>query len=191
MNGLVTQLGPLIGVVVGVVATFIATAAGARAQWRREQRSRAEDRKLDAYVAYVDASSRVFELSLRLARTRGLPTRAGPIPLESGLDQLTQATIERSQSWYRLQIVGDPATISAGRDWIQAMWAVEKFALGDFTDTSEFRQAVTHCRNMRTIFHEATRRSLGIESGTAVDLERELPVPPQSPRPVPELAGAA
>jgi hypothetical protein len=67
MHELVTQLGTLIGVVVGVAATFVATSVGTRAQWSREQRTRMEDRRLDAYVAYVAASSSVYDLSLRLA----------------------------------------------------------------------------------------------------------------------------
>lgn len=163
MHELVTQLGTLIGVVVGVTATFLATSAGSRAQWNREQRARTEDRKLDAYVAYVDTSSRVYDLSMRLARTRGLPTKSGPIALEPGLDQLTQAATERAQSWYRLQLVGDPATVSAGREWLQAVWDVEKFAIGDLNDETKFRESLARARRAQSNFHEIARRGLGIQ----------------------------
>ena len=161
MNALVTQLLTLIGVIVGVVATFIATNFGARAQWNREQRTRTEDRKLDACVAFVDASSQVLDLSERLARTRGLPISSGPIPLDAGIDQLTQAATKRSQCWYRLQLVGDPAIVSAGQEWLQASWDFEKFAIGDLTEPEKFMETEARTDQARENFYEAVRHSLG------------------------------
>jgi hypothetical protein len=137
-----------------------------------------EDRKLDACVAYIDVTTRVFDLSLRLARTHGLPTNSGPIELELGLNQLTEAAIERSQCWYRLRLVADPAAIAASRDWQHTVWEVEKYARGDLSDQTKFREAVDHARRARANFHETARRSLGIKDEEP--LEETSPVQQQS-----------
>jgi hypothetical protein len=165
---LIDQIPALIGVIIGVAATYITTRAGARAQWKREQDVRSEDRRLDAYVAYTEATSRVYELCLRLGRSRGLPTGSGSMPLDIGLDQLTQAATDRTRSWYRLQLVGDSATVAAGREWLHAMWDVEKFAIGDLDDTTEWRKALDEARRMRSAFHQTARESLGTLDRVAV-----------------------
>jgi hypothetical protein len=162
MHELLAQIPALIGVVIGVAASYITTSAGARAQWNREQHARSEDRRLDAYAGYAESTSRVYDLCLRLARTRGLPTASGPIPLNTGVDQLTQAATERTQSWYRLQLIGSLAAVTAGREWLDAVWDVEKFAIGDLDSPAEWGEAIDKARRARSAFHEAARRDLGM-----------------------------
>ena len=129
MDNFLNQLPALLGVIVGAAASYLATSAGDKTRWMRSQRVRWEDKRVQVYADYGHAVKRVYELSKRLAASRGLPTNAGPLPLDSGLEDLTQAGIERSEMWERLLLVGDPDAVAAARTWHHILWQLEAFAL--------------------------------------------------------------
>ena len=168
MNPLLTQLPTLLGVIVGAGASYLTTSAGAKTQWARTQQARWEDKRSQAYADYADASTRVDDLTHRIARTRGLPTNSGPLPLKNGLDDLTKASNERNRLWHRLQLIGDPATVNAGLEWRNAVWRLERFARGEhgYSDPEQWTQATHEAGKAQFLFYEAARRDLRIDSGS-------------------------
>jgi hypothetical protein len=159
------QLPALLGVVVGAAASYLATSAGQRSQWSRSERVRWEEKRVQVYTDYGYAAKRVYELSKRVAKTRGLPTRAGGSPLESGQDEMRQAADERSQVWEKLLLVGDPGMLDAAGTWHRAVWRMEEFAHGLFSDPDQWRDAVRAADEARSRFYAAARRDLGVTGG--------------------------
>lgn len=142
MSHFINQLPELLGVVVGVVASYLATSVREKAQWRRSPQTRWIDERVSVYAKYGHAVKRVYELSKRLAASRGLPTAAAALPLDSGLDELSQASITRSESWERLLLVGEREAVTAAREWHRSVWRMEAFALGKRVDADEWIEAV-------------------------------------------------
>jgi hypothetical protein len=170
LNDFLIQLPALIGVVVGAAASYLT----ASAQWSRSQRVRWEDKRVQVYADYGHAVKRVYELSKRLAASRGLPTLAAPLPLKNGRSDLMQASIERSEKWERLLLIGDPDTIAAARTWHRTVWRMEEFANGQLSDPDQWRDTVRVANESRSRFYEAARRDLGIVSGQLPEPDQEI-----------------
>lgn len=165
MEHFLSQLPTLVGVVVGAAASYLATIFREKTQWTRTQQARWVDERVDVYAAYGNAVKRVYELSKRLAASRGLPTAAAAVPLDTGLDELSQASIARSEVWEKLLLVGDPETVAAARAWHRSVWDMEAFALGKYDQALEWTEAVRTANGLRSRFYEIARRDLGITSG--------------------------
>jgi hypothetical protein len=165
VDNFLNQLPALLGVIVGAAASYLATSAGDKTRWMRSQRVRWEDKRVQVYADYGHAVKRVYELSKRLAASRGLPTNAGPLSLETGLEDLTQAGIERSEMWERLLLVGDPDAVAAARAWHHILWQLEAFAHGRLSDPDQWKATDRAFRDARSRFYETARHDLGITSG--------------------------
>ena len=73
MASFVQQLPALIGVVIGASASYLAGAATERARWRREQASRWDEKRAQAYADYGYAIKNVYVQCRRIADNyRGL-----------------------------------------------------------------------------------------------------------------------
>ena len=176
MNDFLVQLPALIGVVVGAGASYLATSARERTQWTRSERVRWEDKRIQVYTDYGHALKRMYALSKRIARTRGLPTTAPPISVEQGLSELSNASITRAEVWDSLLLLGDPSAIAAARAWHEKVWRLEAVAHGQLIDSVEWRKAVRAADEMQYRFYETARRTLGIDDGRLPEPEHETMV---------------
>ena len=163
MSGIVQQLPALIGVVVGALASYLAGAASERTRWRREQSARWDDKRAEAYAEYAYAVKNVYVQAMRAAelRRRGDDTGA----YEEALSELGKLTDERTAKWESVLLLGDPATIAAGRVWHRRVWQIERFARGERTDDDQLDAVHVEVNGDRERFYAAARRDLGITSG--------------------------
>jgi hypothetical protein len=162
LHQFLTELPALLGVVVGALASYLATNAGARSQWIRSQHVRWEEKRVEVYAEYAHAVKTVYELSKRVAATRGFQTTTAPLPLSPGLEDLMHATIERSQVWERLLLLGEPDVVAAAKTWHRAVRRLEEYANGVVTDPNRWRPAVRAADHARSLFYASARRDLGI-----------------------------
>lgn len=182
MASIVDQLPALIGVVIGAVTSFAVSSFAERARWQRQQSTRWDQMRAEAYAGYGHAVKNVFELSKRLAASRGLDTRSEPLqPTKAALAELADLASERTARWESVLLLGNPATISAARDWHRQVWHMELFARGDRTDPGvSWRQLVGEVTAARARFYDAARRDLGVTSGT-VPVAGRWKGPPKPP----------
>lgn len=179
MTDLLHQLPALIGVMVGALSSYLATNANERSRWRREQESRWDEARAQAYADYGHAVKRHHELCKRVAAYRGLDTRSEPLNPDETQEELARAGAERAAKWERVLLLGNPDTVAAGRIWHRRVWQIELFARGLRNDSDGWRRALDDVVAARAAFYEAARHDLGIKSG-------RLPVggPWEGPTPV-------
>jgi hypothetical protein len=165
MSSIMQQLPALIGVVLGAAASYLAGAATERARWRREQSSRWDEKRAQAYSEYGYAVKNVYVQCLRVANSRVRSGRGDPVDYDEALAQLDVLTDERTMKWETVLLLGNPETIAAARTWHRRVWQVELFARGARTDVDEYDNLLQEVIADRTRFYEAARRDLGIMSG--------------------------
>ena len=109
---IVQQLPALIGVAVGALASYLASSATERARWRREQSSRWDDRRAQAYAEYGYAVKNVYVQCQRLVevRAKGGDSQAA---MGEALAELDRLNAERTAKWEPVLLLGNPATIAA------------------------------------------------------------------------------
>jgi hypothetical protein len=174
MSGVRDQLPTLLGILVGVLATFAATSAIERSRWRRENSTRWDGRRVDAYAEFSHAIKAYIVLAQRMAAARGLGDAKLPIDPDKDLHRLVAAEERRGTTWEQVLLLGDERVIEAGRDWIVEAWRLEWFARGLLTDEQEWRETETALRRTRAAFYSAARRDLGV---SAAPLRPEVPHP--------------
>ena len=117
MSSITQQLPALIGVVVGVAASYLAGALSERTRWRREQASRWDDKRAQAYSDYGYAVKNVYVLCLRIANARVRGGAGDPDQYEESLALLGVLTDERTAKWETVLLLGSPEAITAARTW--------------------------------------------------------------------------
>lgn len=132
--------------------------------WRRERSSRWDDRRAQAYADYAYAVKNVYVQCRRAdsLRRQGADTRPA---YEQALTELERLTDERTAKWEAVLLLGDPATIEAGRIWHRRVWQVELFARGTRTDAEHLESLLDTVISDRDRFYDAARHDLGITSG--------------------------
>jgi hypothetical protein len=165
MGDFVRQLPTLVGVIVGALASYFVTSASERGRWRREQESRWDENRAQAYADYGYTVKRHYELCKRLASSRGMPTLSEPLDPVQALDELARSSAERAARWERVLLLGSPDTVAAARVWHRSVWQLELFARGLRDDTPGWKQADLAVQEARSKFYAAARRDLGIKSG--------------------------
>ena len=165
MSGIVQQLPALIGVAVGALASYLAGAASERTRWRRQQSSRWDGKRAQAYADYGFAVKNVYVQCLRIAELRRQGAKDQPAVYEEALSELGRLTDERTAKWESVLLLGHPETIAAARIWHRRVWQVERFARGQSTDSSQWDSVRTDVTADRDRFYGAARRDLGITSG--------------------------
>lgn len=190
MSGITQQLPALVGVVVGAAASYLVGAATERTRWRREQSSRWDDKRAQAYSEYGYAVKNVYVQCLRIANSRMQSGPGESADYEESLAQLGALTDERTAKWETVLLLGSPEAITAARIWHRRVWQVELFARGMRTDIDEYDGVLEAVIADRTRFYEAARCDLGIRSG-AVPVGGPWDASPhaspggESPEPVP------
>ena len=151
---------PLVGVVIGAVASFLATSAAERARWRRQQETRWDARRVEAYADYGDAVKRVYVICKQIAdaRTSG---RAHPA-IDERLAELDRLSAERTSKWETVLLLGHPETIMAARTWHRLIGEMERIVRQQSICADDWERAWTASYHERTRFYEAARRELGI-----------------------------
>lgn len=164
MSGIGQQLPALVGVVIGALASFLAGAASERTRWRRERSSRWDERRAQAYADYGYAVKNVYVTSTRAAELR-LGGEEGSAAYHEALAELGRLKVERTATWESVLLLGHPETIAAARTWHREVWQVERFALGQRTDTGQWDAVHEEINADRGRFYAAARRDLGITTG--------------------------
>jgi len=158
---LVEQLVTVGAVLAGAAGSYLTTRMADRDRFERDLRVRWDERRLDAFVAYVTGVKHVFRCASHLltARFAGdeLEDRAAL------LAEMRAAEAERSHAFERLILLGDPATVQAAHDLNDRLWKLERPA----RDAEEIDEDGWHERADAWVvalndFHAHARESLGI-----------------------------
>lgn len=165
MNPIVAQALTIAGVLLGAAATFIATNVTERSRWRRTQSARWDDKRLVAYAEYSNAVKSAVRLCRRIAETKNLLNTGQSIDLKSAFAALGEAETERAIKWETMLLLGEPATISAARDWYEQVWRLERILREDDPDKTEFVESYKEAMRLRNVFHARARTDLDVTSG--------------------------
>lgn len=182
MNPIVAQVLTIAGVLLGSAATFVVTSHTERIRWRRAQSARWDDKRLAAYSEYANAVKHMVRLCRRIAETKGLLSTGDPIDLESAFAALAEAETHRAAQWETVLLLGEPATISAARDWSVQAWRLEHILREADPDPSAFLTAYRDSMRRRNEFYASARADLDITSGPLPELTWwSLQPPPVTP----------
>jgi hypothetical protein len=167
VTALLAQLPALVGVVVGTLGTLLVTGVADHARWRRDQSVRWDQRRLEAYVEYARALKEIHLLTFRLSASRRPRAKTPPIDHEAGLELLAQAEAHRTKMWETVLLMGDPVTVTAARQWRDAIWQLELLASDQAGDGAGWMPAVRAADQARDEFYAAARASLGVAGTVA------------------------
>jgi hypothetical protein len=165
LSSILLQLPALVGVVVGAAASYLVGAATERKRWQREQSSRWDEKRAQAYSEYGYAVKNVYVQCLRIANPRVRDGGAPPANLDELISQLEVLTDERTAKWETVLLLGSPEAITAARTWHRRVWQVELFARGIRTDRENYAEVHQQIVTDRGCFYEAARDDLGIRGG--------------------------
>jgi hypothetical protein len=165
MSGVVGQLPALIGVIVGAAASYLVSSATERRRWERQQSTRWDEKRAQAYAQYGYAVKNVYYLSGRIANSRGLGPVTEQVDTADALSELARLRSERAAKWEQVLLLGSPETVAAAREWHRLVWDMHPFLHGEKTDLAEWNALFDEIAAARARFYEAARRDLGISSG--------------------------
>jgi hypothetical protein len=134
------QLPALIGVVIGALGSYLATSHMENARWRREQRARWDIDRRKAYSEYAHSVNRLTTQHGRIAAARGIKNNFMPIELDGALSRLVEFASDRGAAWEAVLLMGNQATIEAGRRWHTAVFRLEPFSRGVAQDSDEWSE---------------------------------------------------
>jgi hypothetical protein len=167
VNPIVAQVLTIAGVLLGSAATFVATSVGERTRWRRAQTARWDDKRLAAYAEYANAVKRAVRLCRQIAETKDLLDTGQRIDIDAGFAALAEAETERAIKWETVLLLGEPATISAGRAWHEQVWRLAAILR---KDGSTFVEAYKDAMRLRNEFYARARADLNVSSGDLPEL---------------------
>jgi hypothetical protein len=165
MISFIQQLPALIGVVVGATASYLASTATERRRWQRQQDTRWDERRAQAYAEYGYAVKNVYYLCGRIVNQRGLGPISEQIDITEALNELGRLTSERTAKWESVLLLGNPETVAAAREWHRSIWPMQRFVRAAHTDINEWNTLFDQAAATRERFYDAARRDLGITSG--------------------------
>jgi hypothetical protein len=131
MGSFVQQLPALLGIVIGAMASYVVGNAAAKAHWRREQSTRWDKPRADAYVDYGHAVKHMARVAHRICAARALGPKVQPLDPDVGIELLAAADAERSMKWERVLLLGDDQTVEAGNAYHMLVWRLEQVARGN------------------------------------------------------------
>lgn len=156
------QFPALIGVVIGALGSYLATSRMENARWRREQRVRWDAERRKAYSEYAHSVNRLTTQHGRIAAARGIKNNFMPTELDGALSRLVEFASDRGTAWEAVLLMGNQATIEAGRRWHAAVFRLEPFSRGVTLDSDEWSERYFRAGEARDGFYEQARRDLGI-----------------------------
>jgi hypothetical protein len=165
MTTLVEQLPALLGVLVGTGGAILATGIADRNRWQRQQTARWDERRLQAYVEFANAVKEVSTYGLRIAELENPNFPRPRVPREEALARMEDADVRRTKAWESVLLLGDEGTITAGRDWREAVTEIMYLGLGVTTAGFDLADSVRRADIGRDRYYVAARASLGIRGG--------------------------
>ncbi|MFI0940937.1 hypothetical protein [Streptomyces sp. NPDC021020] len=184
------QLLTIAAVLLGAMTTYLTNYWTERQKIRREQLTRWDDRKLDAYENYVDRVRAAVFLAVELYEHReGI--RASDDPEPQLRAQLADAIRLQGRAFERIMLLAGDEVIEAAHDLNAASRAVDWQATGKQPGTlTDWRDRNREVFAAINAFHESARVDLGV-SGSVLGgghQERDLLLPPH-PRGASDGAG--
>lgn len=176
---LAEQLITVGAVLAGAAASYLTTRLSDRDRFRRELRIRWDERRLEAYVAYVDAVKRVYRCAERLMSERF--TVGDPIDRDAELAAMRAAESDRSRAFEQVMLLGDSATVDAAHRLNERLWGLERPARG----AEEVAEEAWHPRRDAWVvalndFHLHARIGLGV-TGELIRRDKATPTAATSP----------
>ncbi|MEV4629492.1 hypothetical protein AB0J90_24835 [Micromonospora sp. NPDC049523] len=123
MGQAITALATLGAVLVGAAGTYVVGRLGDRERFTRELQIRWDQRRLDAYVAYISAvkSAGIVANQVHKRRIGG----ASEDDLDVLLRQLEEFEVRRADLFEVLPLLADGPTIEAAHELNHAVWELE------------------------------------------------------------------
>jgi hypothetical protein len=169
MASVVQQLPALIGVAVGAIASYLVATATERRRWQRQQSTRWDVKRAEAYVDYGNAVKNVSYKCGSIGNSRGLGwvyEVYEKINENDALSELGRLASERSAKWESLLLLGDVETLRASREWHRLVGELQRFIHDNQTDAGKWKALVLQADAARSQFYGAARRDLGIKGET-------------------------
>jgi hypothetical protein len=155
------QLVTIAAVLAGAAGTYVVGRLTDRDRYARELRLRWDQRRLDAYTAYVTAAKMVGAaantiLDMRLA---GLPEER----IEGRVAELVDLEMRRNQAFEALPLIADGATIEAGHQPNRAVWGLASpIRQGRTVAEAAWLELADRWVIALNDFHAAARESLSV-----------------------------
>lgn len=181
------QIFTLGGVAVGALTSYLVTWLNERARSIREVTKRWEERKYEAYAAYVSDVKEQVVVANRTSATLGLHNRVtSPLGPEEGLPLLAELATRRTTASERATLLASEETLVAIRQLNAVTWKMECFARNviENATTCSWEQAFKEYHQALDAFHRCARAELGVP-GRLVD----RPVQPSYSEPMGGLVG--
>ena len=177
------QAFTLVGVGLGAIMTYVINFMGERVRFRRDIELRWHERKLDAYINYVNDVKAVHKLARRIAAARGLHDRDIPLEPEEGMADLADAITRRSRSSELLTVFAGAETRAALRTLNDEIRCLIWYARGVIPDATPEGWDLAFSEFMLALdqFHEHVRLELHIP-GAQLQGKREYTRPGQASR---------
>lgn len=158
-----TQLPALLGVLTGAFVSYVFTNFAERARWRRGLSIRWDERRLSAYVDYVNSTKVSVNIVVLVLAGKGIVEANNSLEESEGLAMLSDAEGERSVKLEGVLMLGNTETIAAARELTRQLYRLYSFARGELPVTPQiWDEAYSAYRLARTRFHDAARNSLGV-----------------------------
>lgn len=161
VDQLVTALAAVIAVLAGATCTYVMGRFADRDRFARELQIRWDQRRLDAYVAYVSA--------VKLAGTRANQVHerraegAQKADLQQLLTELAEVEVRRTESFEAIPLLADGATIEAAHELNHAVWHLERRARqGDRIEEQVWHDLADAWIVALNNFHAAARADLSV-----------------------------
>ncbi|MGC1214887.1 MAG: hypothetical protein WA890_26960 [Micromonospora sp.] len=161
MDQAVTAVVTVIAVLAGAAGTYIVGRLTDRDRFARELQVRWDQRRLDAYLAYVSAAKLVGTLANRIhAQRLGGPAEAD---LRALLQELADVEVRRSEAFEAVPLLADGRTIEAAHELNRAVWQLEQPARqGRTLDEEAWHALADKWVSALNNFHSAARDGLNV-----------------------------
>ena len=156
------QVLGLLGVVLGAALSWGAGALNERARFRREQITRAQDRRLDAYAEFSSSTKRTMSVPFRAAAARGVDQQTEPLSLDDAKPLLAAAYHDREVAFEKVRLVGREEVAEAARLWVRAIYKMREAVTEEILTEERWSDLVSTANAHRAAFHEAARGDLGL-----------------------------
>jgi hypothetical protein len=159
--GIASQVVTLIAVLAGAGASYLGSKLTEKDRFARELRIRWDQRRLDAYVAFMSAAKTTGTHASRIHEQRiNGDTSTG---LAHQIDELTRSDLRRSEAFESLVLLADASTIEAAHLLNRAVWNLEHPArLGKEIEEQDWLRMADQWIVAINDFHAAARSDLQV-----------------------------
>jgi hypothetical protein len=165
MRDLSPEFFTLVAVLIGGVTSYVGGAMMERSRWKRERSARWDQNRFNSYVDFAQAVKDESRIAMRIAAGRKAGPATDPLDLEEGKRLYVVAEHKRSTLFEAVLLLGDTASIEAGRQWAHATWNVYLYVSKKTPPTTaRFHELYKVAGVAREAFYAASRSSLEIRS---------------------------